>query len=55
MLFRSLNHLGIVPQLQSHITYGFYPSGHMIYLNAGALKTYHDDLERWYTATLEGR
>ena len=47
----TLDHLGIVPQLQSHITYGFYPSGHMIYLNLDALKTYHDDLERWYAQT----
>ncbi|HTU69827.1 MAG TPA: hypothetical protein VMF11_05855 [Candidatus Baltobacteraceae bacterium] len=51
----TLNHLGIVPALQSNITYGFYPSGHMIYLNVDALRSYHDDLERWYRATLEER
>ena len=51
----ALNHLDLAAPLQAHITYGFYPSGHMIYLNTEALKTYHDDLERWYAATLEGR
>ena len=50
----TLDHLDIARPLQSHITYGFYPSGHMIYLNVDALKAYHDDLERWYAATLAG-
>ncbi|MHB8145746.1 MAG: S10 family peptidase [Vulcanimicrobiaceae bacterium] len=48
----TLHHLGLAPALQSHITYGFYPSGHMIYLNTQALAAFHDDLERWYTQTL---
>jgi carboxypeptidase C (cathepsin A) len=47
-----LNHLNLQPALQSHIQYGFYPSGHMIYLNPDALKTFHDDLENWYSKTL---
>ncbi len=44
----TLNHLGLQAPLQRNITYGFYPSGHMIYLNPDALATYHADLERWY-------
>ena len=51
----TLNHLGIDSSLQSNITYGFYPSGHMIYLEPEALASLHDDLERWYAATLGGR
>ena len=51
----ALNHLDIVPSLQKNITYGFYPSGHMIYLQPDALHQLHDDLERWYAATLAGR
>ena len=48
----TLNHLNIAPQLQSHISYGFYPSGHMIYLNVDALAQFHADLERWYEQVL---
>lgn len=50
----TLNHLNIAPPLQSHISYGFYPSGHMLYLNVDALAQFHRDLERWYTQTLAG-
>ncbi|MHB8176944.1 MAG: S10 family peptidase [Vulcanimicrobiaceae bacterium] len=48
----TLNHLNLAPQLQSHISYGFYPSGHMIYLNVVALAQLHRALERWYTSVL---
>jgi carboxypeptidase C (cathepsin A) len=48
----TLTHLGLVPAVQSHISYGFYPSGHMIYLNIPSLSEYHNDLERWYSQTL---
>ena len=44
----TLNHLEIQKALLRNITYGFYPSGHMIYLNPDALATFHADLERWY-------
>jgi carboxypeptidase C (cathepsin A) len=44
----TLHHLGIPPALQKNITYGFYPSGHMIYLNTNALAAYHKALETWY-------
>jgi carboxypeptidase C (cathepsin A) len=50
-----LSHLGVIPSLQQNITYGFYPSGHMIYLQPQALAQMHDDLERWYASTLAGR
>lgn len=50
----SLDHLSIEPSLKRNITYGFYKSGHMIYLNPTALGQLHDDLERWYRATLGG-
>ena len=49
-----LNHLSIDPALQSNITYGYYASGHMIYLQPQARHELHDDLERWYAAALKG-
>ncbi|MDQ2681179.1 MAG: peptidase S10 [Candidatus Eremiobacteraeota bacterium] len=51
----SLQHLNLVPALQGHIAYGFYPSGHMIYLNPAALAAFRADLERWYSQTLRVR
>jgi len=48
----TLNHLNVAPLLQKNITYGFYESGHMVYLHPQALAQFHDDLERWYAQTL---
>jgi carboxypeptidase C (cathepsin A) len=45
----TLEHLNLSPQLERNISYGFYQSGHMIYLNQPALDAYHRDLENWYT------
>jgi carboxypeptidase C (cathepsin A) len=50
-----LNHLYLAPPLQKNITYGFYESGHMVYLHPAALAKFHADLERWYAATLAHR
>ncbi len=51
----TLEHLNLKPDLESHITYGFYESGHMVYLNIDALAQFHADLENWYASTLSGR
>ncbi|HTX58392.1 MAG TPA: peptidase S10 [Verrucomicrobiae bacterium] len=48
-----LNHLNLPPDIQSHISYGFYESGHMVYLHPAALAQFHNDLENWYAATLQ--
>ena len=45
----TLDHLMLPPQLQKNISYGFYESGHMVYLHPQALAQFHDDLEGWYT------
>lgn len=44
----TLEHLNLPPTLQQNISYGFYDSGHMIYLNNPALAKYKADLSRWY-------
>lgn len=48
----TLQHLNLPPSLQKNISYGFYQSGHMIYLNQSALDKYHHDLENWYARAL---
>ncbi len=47
-----LHHLYLAPALQKNITFGFYKSGHMVYLHPAALAQFHADLERWYAQTL---
>jgi len=44
----SLAHLGINPALQAHITFGYYPAGHMIYLNPVAHAALKADLVKFY-------
>jgi carboxypeptidase C (cathepsin A) len=48
----ALNHLYLAPAIQRNITYGFYDSGHMVYLHPSALARFHADLERWYAGVL---
>ncbi len=51
----TLEHMGLAPALQNHVTYGFYPSGHMVYLNPQALAQFKGDLARWYDTVLAHR
>jgi carboxypeptidase C (cathepsin A) len=44
----TLGHLRLPPTLRSHIEYGFYPSGHMVYLNDEARRALKADLVRFY-------
>ncbi len=48
----TLQHLDIAPPLQNNITFGFYQSGHMVYLNDSALPLFKSDLARWYDSAL---
>jgi carboxypeptidase C (cathepsin A) len=48
----TLDHLGLAPALQNNITFGFYPSGHMVYLNPQALVLFKADLAKWYDSAL---
>jgi len=43
-----LAHLGIDPSLQKNISYGYYESGHMVYLHVPALAQFKADLSRFY-------
>lgn len=43
-----LNHMGLDPSLMKNISYGYYQSGHMIYLNVPALKAYKADVAKFY-------
>jgi len=43
-----LDHMGLDPSLKKNIRYGYYQSGHMIYLHVPALAKYKADLAKFY-------
>jgi carboxypeptidase C (cathepsin A) len=44
-----VSHMNLDPFLRGNIQFGYYPSGHMIYLNVDALHLLRDDLETFIT------
>ena len=53
--YYTLNHMNLPPTIQNHISFGFYESGHMVYVHPQALAQFHNDLETWYANTLSGK
>jgi carboxypeptidase C (cathepsin A) len=52
----TLGHLNVPPSASARIHYGFYPSGHMIYLNDASRAALKSDLVGFYrTATASAR
>jgi carboxypeptidase C (cathepsin A) len=41
------------PAIASNVSFGYYPAGHMVYLNVDALKEMHGDLEQWYPTAVK--
>jgi carboxypeptidase C (cathepsin A) len=50
-----LANVGLDPAVRARITLGYYPSGHMIYLNDDALHALRADLGRFYAAPAVSR
>jgi carboxypeptidase C (cathepsin A) len=48
----TLKHLNLAPALQRNISFGFYLSGHMVYLDEPSLVQFKHDLAGWYDAAL---
>jgi carboxypeptidase C (cathepsin A) len=48
-----LSHMELDPALVRNVQFGYYPSGHMIYLNTEALKQLKGDLAKFYDAALK--
>ncbi len=47
-----LAHLGLDPALRSHVSYGYYRAGHMIYLEPESRRKLRGDIETWMRGTL---
>ena len=45
-----LAHMNLEPKLRGNITFGYYHSGHMIYLNLSALEELRKDLDAFYSS-----
>ena len=43
-----LSHMDIEPKLRGNLSFTYYPSGHMVYLNLDALKQFKQDLAKFY-------
>lgn len=43
-----LGHMDIDPKLRGNLSFTYYPSGHMVYLNLDALKQFKQDLAAFY-------
>ncbi len=43
-----LSHMGTNGKLLQNVRYGYYPAGHMVYLNVEALKEFRQDLAHFY-------
>ena len=50
-----MRHLPMPPSLQPNIGYRYYESGHMVYVNEGVLKQFHDDVASFVRATEGGK
>jgi len=47
----TFDHLGLDPSLRANVQFGYYASGHMIYLSVPALKALKADLAKFYDAS----
>lgn len=45
-----LSHMGTDAKLRGNVQFGYYPSGHMVYLNVDAMKEFRQDLAKFYDA-----
>jgi len=50
-----MHHLPIPDKLQGNISYHYYPSGHMVYVNEGVLKQFHADVAAFIRGTDSGQ
>ena len=43
-----LGHMSLPDAIKGNVKFGYYPAGHMVYLNVDALKQFKTDLNQWY-------
>ena len=50
----TVNHMGLDKETRSHISYAYYPAGHMMYIEKMSRQKFHDDVAEFVKATLNG-
>jgi carboxypeptidase C (cathepsin A) len=50
-----MHHLQLPDKLQGNISYHYYPSGHMVYVNPDVLKQFHTDVAQFIRDTEGGK
>jgi len=50
---RDLNHMGLEPALRDNVSFRYYASGHMVYLNPEARKEFRADLAKFYDSATQ--
>jgi carboxypeptidase C (cathepsin A) len=53
--YYEMHHLQIPDKLQANISYHYYASGHMVYVNEGVLKQFHADVAAFIQSTEGGK
>ncbi|MBS1723137.1 MAG: peptidase S10 [Armatimonadetes bacterium] len=50
----TVNHMGLDPDSMSHVSYQYYPAGHMMYIEKTSRKKFHDDVAKFVKQCLGG-
>ncbi|MES1227024.1 MAG: peptidase S10, partial [Armatimonadota bacterium] len=48
----TVNHMGLDAESRKHVSFDYYPAGHMMYIEKGSRKKFHDDVARFVAETL---
>jgi carboxypeptidase C (cathepsin A) len=51
----TVRHLRLSPELRKNVTETFYPAGHMVYHEAGSLRSLHENVVRFIAGATDGR
>ncbi|AIE85720.1 Carboxypeptidase-related protein [Fimbriimonas ginsengisoli Gsoil 348] len=51
----TVNHMGLDPVTRSHVSFQYYPAGHMMYIEKSSRKKLHDDVAKFEADCLSGR
>ncbi len=51
----TVNHMGLDAVTRSHVSYAYYPAGHMMYIEKTSRQKLHDDVKNFEAASLAGK
>ncbi len=51
----TVNHMGLDPETRTHVSFEFYPAGHMMYIEKSSRHKLHEDVKRFEANCLAGK